>query len=72
MSTTVDDLVAQAERLSPEERFLLVERLQVTLAALDPGVEAAWKVEVERRVAAIEAGEEKVIPWETAKKTLGL
>lgn len=32
----------------------------------------AWKVEVERRIAAIEAGGAKLIPWETAKKTLGL
>lgn len=69
MSTTLDDLVAQAERLSPEDRFLLVERLQ---SKFDPGVEEAWKLEVERRLAAIDRGEEVSVPWEQVKKDLGL
>ncbi len=72
MPTTLDDLVAQAERLSPGDRYLLVERLQSTLDAVDPGVEETWKVEVERRLAAIDRGEEESFPWEQVKKDLGL
>lgn len=72
MSTTLDDLVAQAETLSPQDRFLLIERLESTLVAADPGVEEAWKVEVERRIAAIDRGEESAVPWEQVREDLGL
>lgn len=70
---TVDELVAQAERLPLAERELLVDRLRQTLPhAIDPEIEAAWIEEAERRLDAIESGEVKTIPWEAVRKDLGL
>ncbi len=72
MSQTVDDLVSQAQSLPDEDRALLVERLMLTLHDYQAEVEEAWKVEVERRIDEIDSGQVQTIPWEEAKKTLGL
>jgi putative addiction module component (TIGR02574 family) len=73
MNPTIDALVAQAEMLSEEDRELLLIRLQQALApAVDPEIEAAWMAEIERRVDAMDRGEMRSVPWEEAKKRLGL
>ncbi|MBC7831737.1 MAG: addiction module protein [Hyphomicrobium sp.] len=73
MNPTVDDLVAQAERLSLEERALLLDRLlQIVPHGIDPDVEKAWIEEAERRWDAIESGEMKTVPWQEVRKGLGL
>ena len=73
MNPTVDDLMAQAERLSPNERELLLERLLLLVPhGMDPGIEQAWIKEAESRWDAIERGEMKTIPWEDVRKDLGL
>ena len=36
----------------------------------DPGAEAAWAVEIERRVEAIEAGTVELEPWEDVKRRI--
>jgi putative addiction module component (TIGR02574 family) len=36
----------------------------------DPGAEAAWAVEIERRVVAIEAGTVKLEPWDDVKRRI--
>ncbi|MEO8123230.1 MAG: addiction module protein [Burkholderiales bacterium] len=73
MNLTVDELVAQAEQLPQRERELLLERVRQTLPhAIDPGIEAAWIEEAERRLDAIERGEETTVPWEEVRKDLGL
>ena len=73
MNPTVDELVAQAERLSVADRELLIDRLRHTLPhPIDPEIEAAWIEEAERRLDAIERGEEKTVPWDEARKRLGL
>lgn len=46
---------AEALLLSPEERVVLADHLLASLAS-DREVEDAWAVEVERRVAEVEAG----------------
>ena len=57
----------------------LPERDRATLAGLlieslegepDPGVEAAWAAEIERRVAELESGAVKTIPWEEVRQRL--
>ena len=48
MSLTVEALEAEALNLSAAERARLVEKLIVSLD-VDPDVEAAWAVEIERR-----------------------
>lgn len=70
---TVDELVAQAERMPLAERELLVDRLRQTLPhAMDAEIEAAWIEEAERRLDAVERGEMRSIPWAEAKTRLGL
>jgi putative addiction module component (TIGR02574 family) len=71
--TTVDALIAQAEALPPEEFELLVLRLNDKLHEFaSPEIEAAWRAEIERRVAADERGETSYVPWEQVRKELGL
>ena len=73
MNPTVDELVAQAERLPVADRELLLDRLRLTLPqAIDPEIEAAWIEEAERRLDAVDRGEMRSIPWDEAKKRLGL
>ena len=73
MNPTVDDLVSQAERLSAADRELLVDRILQSLgAAAEPDIEAAWQREIDRRVDAIDRGEMRTIPWDIARKRLGL
>lgn len=55
MSTRLDQLEAQALQLSAEERSQLAERL-ITSLFEDHDIEAAWDVEIERRLAAIDNG----------------
>ena len=73
MGATVDELVAQAEQLSVADRELLIDRLRHTLPHLiDPEIEAAWIEEAERRLDQVERGDEKTVPWDEARKRLGL
>lgn len=73
MNPTVDDLVAQAERLPVADRELLLDRLRQTLPhAIAPEIEAAWIAEAERRLDAIERGDEGTVAWEDVRKKLGL
>jgi putative addiction module component (TIGR02574 family) len=73
MNPSVDELVAQAEQLSADDRDLLLVRLQQALApAVEPEIEAAWRAEVDRRVDAMDRGDMLSVPWEEARKRLGL
>ena len=71
--TTVDALVAQAEALPPDEFELLVLRLTSRLHQFaSPEIEADWHAEIARRLDAVDHGEVRSIPWDEARKTLGL
>ena len=57
----------------------LPERDRATLAGLlieslegepDPDIEAAWAAEIERRVAELDAGAVRTIPWEEVRRRL--
>jgi putative addiction module component (TIGR02574 family) len=73
MNSTIDERVAQAQRLSPDELELLVLRLQDRLEAFaTPEIEAAWQAEVQRRLDADERGETRHVPWEQVRAELGL
>ena len=65
MSTTVESVEAEALRLSAEERAHLIERL-IASHEVDPVVEQAWAVEVERRNAEIESGAVALLDGPTA------
>jgi hypothetical protein len=60
-SETVETLEAAALQLTPAERASLVDRLIATLD-VDPEVEEAWALEVERRQSEIENGTVSLLP----------
>ena len=63
MPPNLDDIQAEAMKLSIEERAELADRLW---ASLEPqaDVDAAWAVEIERRVRQLEMNEVETIPHE--------
>ena len=71
MSRTFTDVWREASELSEKDRAdlagLLIESLE---GAPDPDVEAAWALEIERRVAELDAGTVKSIPWEQVRQRL--
>ena len=71
MSRTFTDVWKEAADLSEKDRAdlagLLIESLE---GAPDPDVEAAWAAEITRRVAEVEAGTVKTIPWEQVRQRL--
>ena len=71
MSTHVTELFKQASILPEKERAtlagLLIESLE---SEVDPDVEEAWRIEIERRLAELDAGTVQTVPWETVKAKL--
>lgn len=71
MSRTFTDVWKEAAELSDEDRAalagLLIESLE---GEPDPDVEAAWAVEIEKRVAELDAGTVESIPWEQVRQRL--
>ena len=67
MVKPVSDVFDAALALSEEDRAALAERLVESLDGdADPDAEAAWAVEIERRLANIEAGQSKAVPMDDA------
>ena len=64
MTTLVDELSQKALELPAGERVRLAERLLATVHEVDPEVEAAWDVEIQRRLTEIDRGTAKLIPAE--------
>ena len=71
MSRTFTDVWKEVSELSEEDRAalagLLIESLE---GEPDQDVEAAWAAEIERRVAALDSGAVKGIPWEQVRQRL--
>jgi putative addiction module component (TIGR02574 family) len=71
LSTHVTELFEKASLPSEEERAtlagLLIESLE---SKVDADVEEAWRVEIERRVAELDAGTAETVPWEGLKAEL--
>ena len=60
--------MADALRLDPKLRAELTAELLASLdGPADRDAEAAWAAEIERRVAAIEAGTAELEPWDRVK-----
>jgi putative addiction module component (TIGR02574 family) len=71
MARLARELFAEAMRLDPEERATLMRLLVDTLdAESDEGVEDAWRVEIERRMAELDAGAVQTVPWEELRARL--
>ena len=71
MPKDFNEIFREATELSEHDRAtlagLLIESLE---GEPDPGVEAAWAAEIERRVAELEAGTVTTIPWEEVRQRL--
>jgi putative addiction module component (TIGR02574 family) len=71
MKTSTTDLFKQALDLDERDRAtlagLLIESLE---EEPDQDLEAVWRAEVERRVAELESGDVKAVPWEEVKAKL--
>jgi putative addiction module component (TIGR02574 family) len=65
MTAEVSELLKKALALPPEARAELADSLLESLDAepADEGVEAAWSVEIQRRIEEIDSGKVKMIPY---------
>lgn len=64
-----EKLLAAALRLKPRQRAAMADRLVESLPP-DPQVEAAWEVEIKKRIDEIESGAVKPIPWSIARRQI--
>ncbi|HEX3584079.1 MAG TPA: addiction module protein [Thermoanaerobaculia bacterium] len=71
MTRTLQEIYRDAAQLPDRERAELAGMLLDSLDdEPDPGVEAAWAEEVERRIRQVDSGEVKLIPWEQVRAEL--
>ncbi len=71
MTKVSQAVLADALRLDLDARAEVAAELLASLdGPPDPDAEAAWAVEIERRVAAIEAGTVELEPWEDVKRRI--
>ena len=71
MAKDVTALFRDASELSERDRATLAGLLIESLdAEPESDVEAAWSAEIERRVADIDSGNVKAIPWEDVRRRL--
>lgn len=71
MTKSTQAVLAEALRLDPDSRAALAAELLASLdGPADPDADAAWAIEIERRVAAIEAGTVNLEPWEDVKRRI--
>ena len=69
MTKGAEAVLADALRLDLDARAQVATELLASLdGPADSNAEAAWAVEIERRVAAIEAGTVRLEPWEDVKR----
>ena len=69
MSPDVSRLLEQALALPVEEQEALAESLIASLGGrLDEGILAAWDEEVGRRIADLDSGKARTIPWEEVRQ----
>jgi len=65
MARSARELFEEAMRLDPEERATLMRLLIETLEAeSEEGVDDAWRVEIERRMAELDSGTVQAIAWD--------
>ncbi len=68
-SAEVSKILEQAMALSVEEQEALAESLISNLSGkVDQQIVAAWDDEVKKRIADLESGKAKTIPWEEVRQ----
>ena len=71
MASSATYILKQALELKEEERAELASLLIESLdEPAEGGVEAAWAVEIERRMADLDSGSEKTLSWDEVREKL--
>jgi putative addiction module component (TIGR02574 family) len=71
MARSARELFEEAMKLDPQERATLLRLLVEALdAQIEEGVDEAWRAEIERRMAELDAGSVETIPWEEVRARL--
>lgn len=71
MTRAARDLLEEALKLDVSERADLAAELFASLdGEPEEQVEAAWAAEIQRRIDRIEAGTEKLLPWEDVQRQI--
>jgi putative addiction module component (TIGR02574 family) len=65
MPPSIAELEVQALQLTPEDRAQLADRLLASLSS-DEGIDQAWSIEADRRLAELESGTVTAVPVEDA------
>ena len=69
MTPEVSKLLEQALSLSIEEQEALADSLISSLGGkVDEGVQAAWEDEIGKRIAELDSGKAKTIPWSEVRR----
>jgi len=61
---SINDIIAEALTLKPQERYMLIEKLNESLNVPNPEVEQAWIEESRRRLEAYKNGTLKTVSYE--------
>jgi putative addiction module component (TIGR02574 family) len=71
MKRDAADILKDALALPPEARAAVAGSLLESLDdQIDEGSEAAWEVEIARRLKELDTGKVKLIPWATVRRRL--
>ena len=70
MPMTLDQIVEETRNWPPERVGELVGRLTEDLQASSPEIEAAWKTEIDQRIAEIESGKARGISPEQVSERI--
>jgi putative addiction module component (TIGR02574 family) len=71
MSATATEVLTRALRLPARERAEIAGRLIDSLEGpSEENVEAAWAVEIARRIEQLDAGQVTTVPWSEARETI--
>lgn len=71
MTKGTQAVLAEALRLDSASRAELAAELLASLdGPADPDAEAAWNVEIDRRIDAIDAGTIRLEPWDQVKRRI--
>lgn len=70
MTSEAQDLLEQAKKLLHDERQVLAEAILDTLENEPSSLSPEWRAEVNGRIAQLERGEVKAIPWSEAEAQL--
>ena len=71
MKNDSTEILKEALKLPPAARAALAGSLIDSLdQEIDEGAEAAWEVEIERRLAELDSGRVRPIPWAEARRRI--